>query len=74
MSRYVNPENFHKLVAEIAAMEVGDWAENEDNNRYIEIGNMIGAKYELYEDHEFIGGTNDAVSAAQFIAEGWESI
>lgn len=71
MSRYVNPKNFHELVVEIAAMDFGDWTENEDNGRYAEIGNMIGAKYELYEDHEFIGGTSDVVSAAQFIAEGW---
>ena len=73
MSRYVNPKNFHELVEEMKAMEFGDWVENEDNNRYIELGNMIGAKYELYEDHEFIGGTSNVVSAAQFIAEGWES-
>lgn len=73
MSRYVNPKNFHELVVEIADMNFGDWAENEDNGRYIEIGNMIGAKYELYEDHEFIGGTSNVVSAAQFVAEGWEA-
>jgi hypothetical protein len=71
MSRYVNPKNFHELVVEMDAMEFGDWVENEDNNRYVELGNMIGAKYELYEDHEFIGGTSDVVAAAQFIAEGW---
>ena len=71
MSRYVKPKNFHELVVEIAAMDFGDWAENEYNNRYIEIGSMIEAKYELYEDHEFIGGTSDVVAAAQFIAEGW---
>ena len=44
---------------------------NEDNNRYVELGSMVGARYELYEDHEFIGGTSDVVAAAQFIAEGW---
>ena len=71
MSRYVNPKNFHELVVEIVAMDFGDWAENEYNNRYIEIGSMCGGKYELYEDHEFIGGTSDVVAAAQFIAEGW---
>ena len=74
MSRYVNPNNFHELIVEMDAMdamEFGDWVENEDNNRYVELGNMIGAKYELYEDHEFIGGTSDVVAAAQFIAKGW---
>ena len=71
MSRYVNPKNFHELVVEIAAMNFGDWAENEDNGHYIEIGSMCGGKYELYEDKEFIGCTNDVIEAAQFIAEGW---
>ena len=71
MSRYVNPKNFHELVVEMNAMDFGDWVENEDNGRYVEIGNMIDAKYELYEDHEFIGGTSDVVAAAQFIAKGW---
>lgn len=71
MSRYVNPKNFHELVVEMDAMDFGDWVENEDNRRYVELGNMIGAKYELYEDHEFIGGTSDVVAAAQFIAKGW---
>ena len=71
MSRYINPQTFHELVEEMKAMEFGDWVENEDNNRYIELGNMIGGKYELYEDHEFIGVTSDVVAAAQFIAEGW---
>ena len=71
MSRYVNPKNFHELVVEMDAMEFGDWAENEDNGRYVELGSMVGARYELYEDHEFIGGTSDVVAAAQFIAEGW---
>ena len=71
MSRYINPQTFHELVEEMKAMKFGDWVENEDNNRYIELGNMIGGKYELYEDHEFIGVTSDVVAAAQFIAEGW---
>ena len=71
MSRYMEPQTFHELVEEMKAMEFGDWVENEDNNRFVELGNMIGAKYELYEDHEFIGGTSDVVAAAQFIAEGW---
>ena len=71
MSRYIEPHTFHELVEEMKIMEFGDWVENEDNGRYVELGNMIGAKYELYEDHEFIGGTSDVVAAAQFIAEGW---
>ena len=71
MSRYINPQTFHELVEEMKIMEFGDWVENEDNGRYVELGNMISAKYELYEDHEFIGGTSDVGAAAQFIAEGW---
>lgn len=71
MSKYINPNTFSELVHEMNIMELGDWVENEDNNRYIEVGSMCGAKYELYEDHEFIGGTSDVVAAAQFIAEGW---
>ena len=67
----MEPQTFHELVEEMKAMEFGDWVENEDNNRFVELGNMIGAKYELYEDHEFIGGTSDVVAAAQFIAKGW---
>ena len=72
MSRYINPQTFHELVEEMKIMEFGDWVENEDNNHFVELGNMIGAKYELYEDYEFIGGTSDVVAAAQFIAEGWK--
>mgnify|MGYP003299526116 CR=1 FL=1 len=71
MSKYIEPQTFHELVEEMKVMEFGDWVENEDNGHYVELGNMIGAKYELYEDHEFIGGTSDVVAAAQFIAEGW---
>ena len=71
MNRDINPQTFHELVEEMNTMEFGDWVENEDNGRYVELGNMIGTKYELYEDHEFIGETSDVVAAAQFIAEGW---
>ena len=71
MSRFIEPQTFHELVEEMKVMEFGDWVENEDNGHYVELGNMIGAKYELYEDHEFVGGTSDVVAAAQFIAEGW---
>ena len=71
MSRYVNPKNFHELVAEIDAMDFGDWVENEDNGRYVEVGSMCGGKYELYEGKEFTGCTSDVVAAAQFIAKGW---
>jgi hypothetical protein len=71
MSRYINPKNFHELVVEITAMDFGDWAENEDNGRYIELGNLREGKYELYERGIFIGCTHDVVAAAQFIAKGW---
>ena len=71
MSRYVNPKDFHELVVEMEAMEFGDWVENEDNGRYIEIGSMCGGKYEMYEDKEFVGCTDEVVEAARFKAEGW---
>lgn len=71
MSRYVNPKDFHELVVEMEAMKFGDWVENEDNRRYIEIGSMCGGKYEMYEDKEFVGCTDEVVEAARFIAEGW---
>lgn len=73
MSRYVNPQTFEELVHEMDIMELGDWVENDDNNRYVELGNMCGGKYELYEDKEFVGCTHDVVAAAQFIAEGWRA-
>lgn len=71
MSRYIYPQAFEELVHEMDIMEFGDWVENDYNNRYIELGNMCGGKYELYEDKEFVGCTHDVVAAAQFIAEGW---
>lgn len=71
MDRYVNPKNFHELVVEMNVMEFGDWVENEDNGRYVEIGSMCGGKYELYKGKEFAGCTSDVVAAVQFIAEGW---
>ena len=73
MSRYVDPQTFEELVHEMDIMEFGDWVENDDNNRYIELGNMCGGKYEFYENKEFVGCTHDVVAAAQFIAEGWEA-
>ena len=52
-----------------------EWVENDDTGklRAVIIGSMCGGRYELYEDHEFLGCTHDVVSAAQFIAEGWEA-
>jgi len=71
MDRYVDPKTFDELVHEMKIMEFGDWVENDDNNRYVELGSMCGGKYEMYEDKEFVGCTDEVVEAAQFIAEGW---
>ena len=76
MNEYVYdyPQNFHELVEIMRSMNIDDFAENDDTGhlRAVVIGNMCGGRYELYEDHEFLGCTHDVVSAASFIAEGWE--
>lgn len=71
---YDYPQNFHELVGMMCTMDIEDFAENDDTGHYraVVIGNMCGGRYELYEDHEFLGCTHDVVSAASFIAEGWE--
>lgn len=71
---YDYPQNFHELVEAMCALSINDFVENDDTGhlRAVEIGNMSGGRYELYEDHEFLGCTHDVVSAASFIAEGWE--
>ena len=76
MNEYVYdyPQNFHELVEMMCSLSIDDFVENDDTGhlRLVEIGDMCGGKYELYEDHEFLGCTPDVVSAASFIAEGWE--
>lgn len=76
MNEYVYdyPQNFHELVEMMRSLNLDDFVENDDTGhlRLVEIGNMSGGRYELYEDHEFLGYTPDVVSAASFIAEGWK--
>ena len=76
MNEYVYdyPQNFHELVEMMRSLNLDDFVENDDTGhlRAVEIGNMCGGRYELYEDHEFLGCTPDVVAAASFIAEGWE--
>ncbi len=69
-----DPRNFSELVEIMKAMDWNEYVENDDTGklRAVVIGNMCGGKYELYEDSEFLGCTHDVVSAAQFVAEGWE--
>lgn len=73
--RREDPRNFSELVEIMNSMDWNEWVENDDTGklRFVTVGNMIGGKYELYEDKEFIGCTHDVVAAAQFIAEGWEA-
>ena len=68
-----DPRNFHELVELIKSMEWNEWVENDDTGklRVVVIGSMCSGRYELYEDHEFLGCTPDVVSAASFVAEGW---
>lgn len=71
MAVYFEPKNFKELIGMVSDMEFGDWAESEDRTRFIQIGNMIGGKYELYADHEFVGCESDPAVAAHFIAKDW---
>lgn len=70
-----DPKTFSELVEILTQMDWNEWVENDDTGklRVVVIGNMCGGRYELYEDHEFLGCTYDVVSAAQFVAEGWEA-
>ena len=70
-----DPQTFSELVEILTQMDWNEWVKNDDTGklRAVVIGNMCGGKYELYEDHEFLGCTHDVVSAAQFVAEGWEA-
>lgn len=74
MDEYRYPENFTELVQMMIEMKDDEYCENDDTGhlRYVEIVNMCGGKYGLYEDKEFVGCTHDVVAAAQFIAEGWK--
>lgn len=69
-----DPKNFSELVETLQLMDWNEWIENDDTGklRAVVIGSMCGGRYELYEDHEFLGCTHDVVSAASFVAEGWE--
>ena len=69
-----DPKNFSELVETLQLMDWNEWVENDDTGklRAVVIGSMCSGRYELYEDHEFLGCTHDVVSAASFVAEGWE--
>ena len=72
MDEYIYPENFEELVSMLKDMKDDEWADNDDtgHHRYVEI---VGGRYGLYEDHEWLGCTHDVVSVAQFLAEGWDA-
>ena len=75
MDEYREPENFVELVAWMLDMADDEFVTNDDTGhvRTVEIVHMIEGKYGLYEDDEFVGCTHDVVSAASFVAEGWEA-
>lgn len=70
-----DPKTFSELVQLMIQMDWNEWVENDDTGklRLVVIGNMCGGRYELYEEKEFVGCTSDVVTAAKFIAEGWEA-
>ena len=76
MNEYVYdyPQNFHELVEVMRSLDFNDFVENDDTGhlRHVRITNIPAERYELYEDHKRLGCTPDVVSAASFIAEGWE--
>lgn len=74
MFNYYYPQNFHELVEAMREMDFDEWVDNYDtgHHRVVEIGSTRATRYELYEDRKFLGSTADVVSAASFIAEGWE--
>ena len=71
---YDYPQNFHELVEAMRLLDLNDSVENDDTGylRYVRVANMPTGRYGLYEDHKYLGCTDDVVSAASFIAEGWE--
>ena len=72
--QFAEPQDFSELVQIMKNMNIEEWVENDDTGhmRVVEVGNMCGGRYELYEDKEFLGCTHDVVAAAQFVAEGWD--
>lgn len=75
MDEYRYPETFSELVEMMTDMPDDMYWENDDTGhlRTVEIIPMHVGKYAMFEDHEFVGTTFDVVTAAQFIAEGWEA-
>lgn len=69
-----DPKNFAELVEILTQMDWNEWVENDDTGhlRAVVIGSMSGGRFELYEDHEFLGCTRSVFEAARFVAEGWE--
>lgn len=73
--QFAEPQSFSELVQIMKCMDWNEYVENDDTGklRTVIIGNMCGGKYELYENLDFLGCTNDVVAAAQFVAKGWEA-
>ena len=69
-----DPKTFSELVELLNQMNWNEYVENDDTGklRVVVIGNLTGCCYELYEEEELVGCTDDVVAAAEFIAEGWE--
>ena len=73
-NEYVCPSNFNELVERMETLIENEYIENDDTGklRHVEVGYMYEGRYAMYEDYKPIGFTNDVVTAAQFIAKGWE--
>ena len=71
---WYEPKDFTELVEIMRAMNDDEYVENDDTGklRKVCVGGTRATRYELYEENEFLGSTPDVVSAASFIAKGWD--
>lgn len=51
--------------------QADEWEVVEKGNRAVEITNMYGGRYLLFEDGEVAGQTDSAKEAHNFIANAW---
>ena len=75
MDKYREPKDFHELVEMLQTMDEYDFCDCMDSGklREVHVGGLAEGRYILYESGGYIGCTDDVVSAAQFVAKGWEA-